>query len=426
MGKENEKGYADVFGKIRKIFDFLGDIYFRITDYKHLSELNTGNINKNIELIGEIGRLNQRLKDVTFEKGNLNKKVSELEVFVKNYQKGILESQEYKELEQAKEKTEAERDKYEKQVVERGNIIDHLKEDKKRIMEFADYVIREKSNEGLISFLRNSKIPYVLLNPEERTIIFYNESFEKELGIGKQADLKGKKYHAILDGRDKEGKLNAERIKHIRKFLDLNIKKEFDNVNFEKDGKRVPLHITKQPPVSIKIELGPLRKAGKESKVITCIPLVVEKATTWQKYHPHKLDEVLAETEKGEEFLKEVREKSPGIHRKLIHLHGWSPDKILKKEKKVGEAQAYIDFRKYLSNEKKKAARIRLKKIKAERKKREEKREEKRDKVIKSFKKAYKIKKRDVTDLWDNSRNFQDFIYRCREISRKYREQKST
>lgn len=55
-----------IYGKVKKFFSFLGDIYFRLTDYKNLEEQRERQVNNNLKLSGEVGRFEQRAKNLSY------------------------------------------------------------------------------------------------------------------------------------------------------------------------------------------------------------------------------------------------------------------------------------------------------------------------------------------------------------------------
>jgi len=377
--------------------------------YENLSKQHTENVNKltqeygkNQELKTKINEQTDNLAKLSREKSSLLNKCNELEDSLLN--------------------AETQRDSYVKQVEERNRLIDYLKKDKREILKFADYVVREKSTEPLIVFLKNSKIPYVLVNPRTQKIIDYNDSFSSEIGLNGTVDLRGNSYHAILDGRENREILSS----NLRKFLDVDEKKEFD-VDYQKNGKSVLLHVTKQKPVAIDVDLGFLGKKGKEARVITCVPLVVEKASTFQKYHPHSLESVMEETVDELKLLEEAGKNMSNVTARLVE-YGWgrsgktkTSDKITEILDKMETTKAYLYFEKVLNAldseaeknrraEKRQAARFRLRQMKEKRKKREERQEEKLGYVLKMFWKQFKIRKKVIRSIYDESKDWEDFV----------------
>lgn len=252
MRKDRDEKYSGIFGKMRKIFDFLGDIYFnfRVTDYKHLSELYSKQIKKGTELSGEVGRLTRRTINLSgqYEKEKekvnqlsienkgltntafiLSTKLSELEesvtelteqrnIFsaelaenqsqISEYKKGVLESPPYKELEEARQKTEAERDDLEKRVQELEKAkkdIDGLYGVQKQITiklqrEFRNrYEEHVKETEKLIiNRARESdkSLSYVMIRDLDEIMVVTPE-FEEKYHF-KDEEIRGKRYFNVL------------------------------------------------------------------------------------------------------------------------------------------------------------------------------------------------------------------------------------
>lgn len=367
-GRENKK----ILSKIGKLFDFFENIYFRHAYFEELSESHRKEVNKSMRLYSE----NERLAK---ENTHLLGKISELEKGMNNFET----NSKYQELLEAKLGVEkqmyGQRIEYEKHVQEirievnnrrkkideLGRLVSHLKKDKKEIMRFADYIVREKSAEPLIEFLKNSKIPYVLLDSRTQKIIDYNQSFVAELGINGNVELRKQSYLSILNGRE-----NKENLKiGLKKFLDTDEKKEFD-VYHEKNRKKISLHITKQKPVGILIDFSFFGKK-KEARIITCIPLIVEKASTWQRYHPHFLDEVMVGALKEEDdFLNLYASEYKDVLSGLVR-YGWKAENIEDAERGKTKKEAFYFLRsEYLKleaavekkrkTERRKKARIRL------------------------------------------------------------------
>lgn len=243
MRKESERKYNGMFGKIRKISDFLGDIYFKVTDYKPLSKLYAEQINRGIELSEEVGKLNQKVVNeaekvnqlsiknkgladrATIISGELNKleysvnelneqrnflsaELAEAQAQITEYEKGVLESPLYKESEETRQKAEAERDSLEKRVQELNKAkkdIEGLYGVQKQITvklqrefrnRYEDYV---KETENLIiNRARESdkKLSYVVIRDLDEIMVATPE-FEEKYHF-KDEEIRGRKYFNVL------------------------------------------------------------------------------------------------------------------------------------------------------------------------------------------------------------------------------------
>lgn len=243
MRKESERKYNGMFRKIRKIFDFLGDIYFRVTDYEHLSKLYAEQEIKGIELSGEVGKLTRRTinlseqcekerekvnqlsiknKELTNTASILSTKLSELEESVNGlveqrnflsvelaenqnqlseYKKDVLESSPYKGLEEARQKAEAERNSLEKRVQELDNLCNLRQETIKNLRIKLKEYYKEVLNETESAFERiaegeDKNLSYVIIRGHSK-IIASTEEFKKKFHFDSEK-LKGRKYFAAL------------------------------------------------------------------------------------------------------------------------------------------------------------------------------------------------------------------------------------
>ena len=395
-------------------------------DYNNLSEQHTRSINNYIKLNKEIENLREKtinqdrkIIEVESQKTQLNKEKENLLKRIETLQSDVEDitgNPRYLSLKKEKEELEEDIKIYERKIKEKENLIDHVKSDKRKIMKFADSIVREKSNESLINFLKTSKIPYILIDPRTQKIIDYNESLKKELEINGKIDLKGMPYATILNGKE-----NKEALKfNLKRFLDIDDKEEFD-IKYENEGKKIQLHVTKQRPVSMNVDLEILGRKLKEAKVITCVPLVVEKASTWQKYHPHSLEEVMEKAIKEDEEFQEIRRKEiKDIYHGLITKHEWTSRKIDNIEKTAStEKEAFYHLKsEYLrleaesEKQKSKAVKERRKQMLENRKNREEKLE----KISRAFSKKFKLKKHLIKKKYEDSKNWDEFIVKCREL----------
>jgi hypothetical protein len=450
-----ERDYRPTKGIIRRFFGFFEDVYFRFTHFDSLSKdhkreferankfyfENEGLRTEVLESRERSLGLKNALSRLESEKANLSCKIVDIEKESRAYKiqlesdKDLYGKQIGKQREEYETRINEDRTKIENskdKIDELGRLVGHLKKDKKEIRRFADYVVREKSTEPLIEFLKNSKIPYVLVNPRNKRILDYNSSFATELGINGSMELRDQSYLAILDGKENKDSLQAG----LKRFLDTEEKKEFD-VNYDKGGKKVLLHITKQKPLSISIDLRLLGKKDKEARVVTCIPLVVEKASTWQKYHPQSLEKVMAQTQEEEKLNEEAKREMPGITSKLVRYNWMASEKIQTSDKiieimdKMGDTKSYLYFKKIVSEldlaankkaqeeetarkvKRKKEARIRLKRLNSN------------PRRINNI--ITRLVKRDIEEekikeiLCDSNLTYIGFRERCAELLKEYR-----
>jgi len=395
-------------GFMKKLKVFLDKInvfdwYVKSRDYERLSGKYTEQINKNMRLTEEVGSLGQKIN-------NLSNQLTD-------YQQGIENNPEYKELEVKATNLEKERDHYKSESEERGGLINHLKAGKNDLMNFVDYVIKEKHTEPLISFLENDSQPYVLFDAEHLKIINYTKTFAEELGL--KEDIRGKDYLTIFNtGKD------GEKIKALKRLLRRKERVEFDD-EYRKNGKIIPLHITKKLPVSIKLDLNYFGKRG-SGETIVCVPLVVEKLGKWKRrfHHGHSLEEVMEETKEEIELAEKVELESSGIYAELITYSEWRDGRIPKVIKKMGRDKAYLYLKGQLSElkkreekrrkvERRKSARERLKRIKSNKRRPKN--------IVKKLKKKGMDNERLMGLIKDESLDYQGFRDGCANLVREYR-----
>ncbi|GAF77451.1 unnamed protein product, partial [marine sediment metagenome] len=104
---KNLKGFLD---KIN-IFDW----YLKSRDYESLYSEHQKQTDNNITLAGKVGRLTQRVNNISNDLGIQRKNNNTLTSELFKYHKGIKETSEYKELQAEKEKAETEKKQVEQE-----------------------------------------------------------------------------------------------------------------------------------------------------------------------------------------------------------------------------------------------------------------------------------------------------------------------
>jgi len=350
FGEKLKKGLSNTAKIIAKIT--LYDFVWKARDYPNLAQEDIDKAQLYCNLYGDYLRVLEERDFISKE--------------FEKYKKGITEARDFscEEKNELQEKIK----KYEKQIKDKDILIDFLKDYKKQstkrkqhLMDFTNYIIRDKCLEPLIDFLQGK--PYVLVTPnhsKKGRIIDYTEAFRKELNL--VDDLRDKSYLEIFGGEWEE-----ERLQHIRDFLNTEQQEEFDG-EYKKGKKIIPIHITKKPAIFMKIGLANLGK-DKEVQIISCIPLLVERAGKFRFRKKHSLDERIEKSEEERELEIETKDYSAEVHNKLLG-YGWEAKKILKIVNKRGIVNSYL----YLKNELSKLEKQEEKKKKQEEKKKKEER----------------------------------------------------
>ena len=438
---KREKG---IFRKIGKVlyspFNYIGSVFYKIMTYDYVSGRYTNQVNENMTLSEEVRGLTKSLLDVS-EKYELAKHENEIlrEEKISLKKSDDCLQQERDGLQKKLEEAEVTRKKdlgdqmqalteefgtsLKDALNQKDAIIGFERKQKRKVMKFADYVVREKSMEPLEVFLNRSKIPYFVVDPKTGNIIGYNKAFERELEIAE--NLRGQSYLRILDGTE-----NVDKIRFIRKFLDIEEEKSFD-IKYKTNGKVIPLHIKKEPPIHVKLDLTLLGK-GKEVDIVTCVPLIVEKIGKLERFyhHGHSLED---ELEEAERIAKELEK----IYPRLIH-HGWRHKQIMEKEREMGPGAFYYFCKREVAEldakeEKKKLEEAR-ERLEQERQRKIEKRRLARERLIRMKAnprrpkaivkrlKARGIENEKLMDLIrDDTLSYQDFRYSCSQLVRQYR-----
>lgn len=249
------------YEKIKSFFDSLRSIYFRVTNYKNLEEQHkteAGKVeqlalknkeltNKVILLSEQLGNLETSVEESTEQRNLLAEELATTQAQLFQYQKGVLESPEYKGLNTEKKALEVRVEGLEKQVVDLTNLCMHRQETiKQQQGALRDY--SKRNTEIIEGFLQkkaehdDQEMSYVVIDGNDN-IVASTPAFRNNFY---HSDIERVKYWAVLKSPENEGRI--ENWINLRGFLKS--QKQEDLVAIITDGRRKPRKVIleKQKP----------------------------------------------------------------------------------------------------------------------------------------------------------------------------------